>query len=562
MHARVSFIHRQYGTRGHTAAPTPSASPIIERSSTARARARLDATRRPTRSHSRATTASGTRAGYAPVRDRRQIRRARGRARRRPRRTSAALANCAAAVLWGAGLAAVSSSRPCRDAGDHAQRAAPRRRAERIGAGDLPCPDVPAAATSSASSASDGARCAAARRARREDAADARGIAHEPNPLAGMTLFADILEDELPRPTSGAATSRDPRELATSSASSTTSSSTPAGRAELATVDVPSSSPRSRRWRRPVTIEVAARPGATRPSRPTRTAPRAPQPRAQPVQAAHAARTPRRAEAVGSHHGAVGSSVWNRGGIPPETAASCSSRYTTREKGTGLGLAFVRDIAVDHGGRVEVASADGETTVSIVSALVPRRMRPRWRHPDHRRQRHDPPRPRDHGQEARPRSGDRPTACRVAASRRGAPTSSSPISRWRAARATRPRVASSAIHADVPIMIITGFGTVETAVEAMKLGASTSSPSRSRARSSSSRSLARRDLCGERGARKADRAGRLLRPRPTEVRRARRRRREDGSLRGPSRGRGRATRRCSSTARRTGKSSSRARSIA
>ena len=40
--------------------------------------------------------------------------------------------------------------------------------------------------------------------------------------------------------------------------------------------------------------------------------------------------------------------------------------YTTREKGTGLGLAFVRDIAADHGGRVELASADGETTFSIV----------------------------------------------------------------------------------------------------------------------------------------------------------------------------------------------------
>ena len=40
--------------------------------------------------------------------------------------------------------------------------------------------------------------------------------------------------------------------------------------------------------------------------------------------------------------------------------------YTTREKGTGLGLAFARDIAADHGGAIELASADGETTFSIV----------------------------------------------------------------------------------------------------------------------------------------------------------------------------------------------------
>jgi signal transduction histidine kinase len=31
--------------------------------------------------------------------------------------------------------------------------------------------------------------------------------------------------------------------------------------------------------------------------------------------------------------------------------------FTTREKGTGLGLAFVRDIARDHGGEVAVDRA-------------------------------------------------------------------------------------------------------------------------------------------------------------------------------------------------------------
>jgi signal transduction histidine kinase len=60
--------------------------------------------------------------------------------------------------------------------------------------------------------------------------------------------------------------------------------------------------------------------------------------------------------------------VWNRGKeIPPETSAKLFEPFfTTREKGTGLGLAFVREIAVDHGGRIDVASASGETTFTIV----------------------------------------------------------------------------------------------------------------------------------------------------------------------------------------------------
>ena len=60
--------------------------------------------------------------------------------------------------------------------------------------------------------------------------------------------------------------------------------------------------------------------------------------------------------------------VWNRGKeIPPETSGRLFEPFfTTREKGTGLGLAFVREIVVDHGGRIDVASADGETTFTIV----------------------------------------------------------------------------------------------------------------------------------------------------------------------------------------------------
>ena len=64
--------------------------------------------------------------------------------------------------------------------------------------------------------------------------------------------------------------------------------------------------------------------------------------------------------------------VWNRGQeIPVEICDRLFEPfYTTREKGTGLGLAFVREIAADHGGRIEVASAAGETTFTLVLPLV------------------------------------------------------------------------------------------------------------------------------------------------------------------------------------------------
>ncbi len=60
--------------------------------------------------------------------------------------------------------------------------------------------------------------------------------------------------------------------------------------------------------------------------------------------------------------------VTNRGAeIPPDTLAKLFEPFfTTREKGTGLGLAFVHEIALDHGGRVDVRSAGGVTTFTLV----------------------------------------------------------------------------------------------------------------------------------------------------------------------------------------------------
>ena len=60
----------------------------------------------------------------------------------------------------------------------------------------------------------------------------------------------------------------------------------------------------------------------------------------------------------------VSLSVANTGRpIPPEVQEHMFEPFfTTREKGTGLGLAFVREIALDHGGEVEVASSAGAGT--------------------------------------------------------------------------------------------------------------------------------------------------------------------------------------------------------
>ena len=47
-------------------------------------------------------------------------------------------------------------------------------------------------------------------------------------------------------------------------------------------------------------------------------------------------------------------------GVPPELREKIFTPFfTTREKGTGLGLAFVREIVREHGGDVTVGDAPG-----------------------------------------------------------------------------------------------------------------------------------------------------------------------------------------------------------
>jgi signal transduction histidine kinase len=202
------------------------------------------------------------------------------------------------------------------------------------------------------------------------------GIAHEVrNPLAGMTLFADILKDELPAPDERRShIDKIQREL---------------GYLERVVNDFLEYARRPRPELGAVPLHDLLTEVAQLASTPEMTvsveaggpdtvqADRAQLRRAllnlarNAVQAATAAGHAGEA-AVKLSARTQGNeqwvSVWNRGKeISPETSGRLFEPfYTTREKGTGLGLAFVRDIAADHGGRVELLSADGETTFSVV----------------------------------------------------------------------------------------------------------------------------------------------------------------------------------------------------
>jgi signal transduction histidine kinase len=202
------------------------------------------------------------------------------------------------------------------------------------------------------------------------------GIAHEVrNPLAGMTLFAGALRDELPEPDERRThVERIQRELGylervvndfleyarrpRPELGDVPAAELLAEVAQLATTDE---------------LEVGGDAGGITTLRGDR---------AQLRRALlNLARNAVQAAASAGHRGAgavrlaarragdrIELTVWNRGvEIPAETSGKLFEPFfTTREKGTGLGLAFVRDIAIDHGGRIEVASADGETTFTLV----------------------------------------------------------------------------------------------------------------------------------------------------------------------------------------------------
>jgi signal transduction histidine kinase len=249
--------------------------------------------------------------------------------------------------------------------------------AERIGAGDL---RAPVTVTSRDELGLLGETMDRMRRQLAERDAKMQqmlaGIAHEVrNPLAGMTLFADILKDELPAPDERRShVEKIQRELGyLERVVNDFLEYARRPRPELSEVPLPDLLAEVAQMASTADIEVGVEPGAPA----FASADKAQLRRAllnlarNAVQAALAA-DHRGAGAVklAAHQkaGELWVDVWNRGKeIPPETSGKLFEPFfTTREKGTGLGLAFARDIAADHGGRIELVSGDGETTFSVV----------------------------------------------------------------------------------------------------------------------------------------------------------------------------------------------------
>lgn len=283
-------------------------------------------------------------------------------------------------LLWGAGLtcvviaatflAALLITRPVRSLAAAAAR---------IGAGDL---TAPVASSSRDELGVLAATMEAMRRQLAERDAQMQqmlaGIAHEVrNPLGGIQLYAGILRDELAGDERAAHAAkidrevgylervvRDFLEFARRPAPELTPTSLAALCAEVAELAAPEAGPHG------LEIDVDVAPGLVVKVDPgllrrallnlVRNA------------IAAAAEVGERGAAVklsASPSGdRVAIAVWNRGPtIAPEVRLRLFEPFfTTREKGTGLGLAFVSEIARAHGGAVEVESERGQATFRVM----------------------------------------------------------------------------------------------------------------------------------------------------------------------------------------------------
>jgi signal transduction histidine kinase len=379
--ARLFLIDRQYGARGDTAGPVPIGTPDHRAKLDRAELARVFGTGVPAAS----VTFEGNdgvwyKTGYAPVlgagAEKTPVLALGAQA---PASYFTSLADLRGRLLaWGAGLALVSIIAAVIATlliTRNVRRLATA--AERIGAGDL---RQPVAVKSHDELGVLGQTMDRMRRQLAERDAKMQqmlaGIAHEVrNPLAGMTLFADILKDELPAGDERRGhVEKIQRELGyLERVVNDFLEYARRPRPELAEVPLPELLAEVAQMATTADIEVGVEPGAPEHV----TADKAQLRRALLNLARNAVQAAVAAEHRGGGNvklgardkgGEVWLDVWNRGKeIPPETSGKLFEPfYTTREKGTGLGLAFARDIAVDHGGRVELASGDGETTFSVV----------------------------------------------------------------------------------------------------------------------------------------------------------------------------------------------------